>query len=136
MRSRRFFPYAWLFEIGVFITASTQPCHTQMPLPTATSKLTSVELFTQQCGTCHSLNPADPPRQGPLLAGVYGRKPGSVAGFRYSAGYAKADFVWDDAHLDSYLTNPQAIIADSIMLYKQRNAEIRKAIIDFLKGQQ
>ena len=107
-----------------------------MPLPTATSKLTSVELFTQQCGTCHSVNPADPPRQGPLLAGVYGRKPGSVAGFRYSAGYAKADFVWDDAHLDSYLTNPQAIIADSIMLYKQRNAEIRKAIIGFLKDQQ
>jgi cytochrome c len=70
------------------------------------------------------------------LAGVYGRKPGSVAGFRYSAGYATADFIWDDAHLDPYLTNPQAIIPDSIMLYKQRNAEIRKAIIVFLKDQQ
>ncbi len=136
MRGRRCFPYAWLFVIGVFITTSTQRSHAQLPLPTATSKLASAELFTQQCGTCHSLNPADPPRQGPLLAGVYGRKPGSVAGFQYSTGYAKADFVWDDAHLDPYLTNPQAIIADSIMLYKQRNAEIRKAIIDFLKGQQ
>ncbi len=136
MRSRRFFPHAWLLLIGVFIAASTQRSPAQMPSPTVRSKLTSAELFTQQCGTCHSLNPADPSRQGPLLAGVYGRKPGSVAGFRYSAGYAKADFVWDDAHLDPYLTNPQAIIPDSIMLYKQRNAEIRKAIIDFLKDQQ
>ncbi len=89
----------------------------------------------QQCGTCHSLNPADPPRQGPLLAGVYGRKPGSVAGFQYSPGYAKADFVWDDAHLDPYLTNPQAIISDSFMLYRQRNSDVRKAIIAFLKDQ-
>jgi hypothetical protein len=33
------------------------------------------------------------------------------------------------------LTNPQAIIPDSIMLYKQRNADIRKALIAFLKDQ-
>jgi cytochrome c len=135
MRCRRFFPYAWLLAIGVFITASAQRSHAQMPVPTTASKLTGAELFTQQCGTCHSLNPADPPRQGPLLAGVYGRKPGSIAGFRYSAGYTKADFVWDDAYLDPYLTNPQAIIPDSIMLYKQRNTDIRKAIIAFLKDQ-
>jgi cytochrome c len=133
VRNRRFCPYAWLLELGVVITASASGA--QMPLPTSAPKLTGAELFTQQCGTCHSLNPADPPRQGPLLTGVYGRKPGGVAGFHYSPGYTKADFVWDDAHLDPYLTNPQAIIPDSIMLYKQRNADVRKAIIAFLKDQ-
>ena len=77
----------------------------------------------------------DPPRQGPPRAGVFGRKPGSVVGFHYSPGYAAADFVWDEAHLDLYLTDPQAVIPDAIMLYKQKNADVRKAIITFLKGQ-
>ena len=63
-------------------------------------------LFAQQCATCHSLSPADAPRQGPALAGIYGRKPGSVAGFHYSPGYGEADFVWDEAHLDYLLGRP------------------------------
>jgi cytochrome c len=80
--------------------------------------------------------PGGPAASGAIIDGsVYGRKPGGVAGFHYSPGYTKADFVWDDAHLDPYLTNPQAIIPDSIMLYKQRNADVRKAIIAFLKDQ-
>jgi cytochrome c len=69
------------------------------------------------------------------LAGVYGRKPGTFAGFHYSPGYAKADFVWDDEHLDAYLADPQALIPGAIMLYKQTNAAVRKAIISFLKEQ-
>ena len=76
-----------------------------------------------------------PAASGAIIGGRVRTKPGSIAGFRYSPGYAKADFVWDDAHLDPYLTNPQAIIPDFIMLYKQRNADIPKAIIAFLKDQ-
>jgi hypothetical protein len=53
------------------------------------------------------------------LAGVYGRKPGSIANFRYSPGYDKADFSWDETHLDLYLTDPQAVIPGSMMLYKR-----------------
>jgi cytochrome c len=109
--------------------------YAQMPFPTP-SKLKGADLFNQQCGTCHSLNPADPPRQGPLLAGVYGRKPGSLSGFRYSAGYAAADFVWDETHLDPYLTDPQSVIAGSVMLYRQNDAGIRREIISFLKERQ
>ena len=70
-----------------------------------------------------------------MLAGVYGRKPGSLAGFHYSPGYAEVDFVWDEEHLDTYLADPQALIPGAIMLYKQKNAAVRKAIISFLKEQ-
>jgi len=103
-------------------------------LPTAANP-TGADLFKQQCAACHSLNAGDAPRQGPPLAGVYGRKPGSLASFRYSPGYAKADFTWDEEHLDTYLTDPQSVIPDAIMLYKQKNAAVRKAIISFLKEQ-
>jgi cytochrome c len=92
-------------------------------------------LFEQQCSACHTLNPADPPRQGPLLAHVYGRKPGSVPGYAYSPGFRNVDFVWDEAHLDRWLTNPQAVIPGAMMPYRQRKPEIRHAIIDYLKAQ-
>jgi cytochrome c len=133
MRDRKDFPGSWLGAVAALTAAGVGASRAQMPLPTV--KPTGADLFNQQCATCHSLNPADPPRQGPLLAGVYGGKPGSVASFRYSPGYDKADFTWDETHLDLYLTDPQAVIPGSMMLYKQKNVDTRKAIISFLKGQ-
>ncbi len=127
MRDRGRFPCAWLAALAAVTAAGAGTGHAQMPPPAP--KPSGADLFTQQCATCHSLNAVDPPRQGPSLAGVYGRKPGSVAGFRYSPGYSKADFIWDEVHLDSYLADPQAVVPGAIMLYKQKNADVRKAII-------
>jgi cytochrome c len=134
MRDRGGFPRAPLVALATFTAAGGASVHAQMPLPSA-AKPSGAELFAQQCAICHSLSPADAPRQGPALAGIYGRKAGSVAGFNYSPGYGEADFVWDEAHLDSYLTDPQAVIPGAVMLYKQKNADVRKAIIAFLKEQ-
>ena len=107
MRDPGGFPRAPLVALATFTAAGGASVHAQMPLPSAATP-SGAELFAQQCATCHSLSPADAPRQGPALAGIYGRKAGSVAGFHYSPGYGEADFVWDEAHLDSYLTDPQA----------------------------
>ena len=74
-------------------------------------------------------------RQGPSLGGVYGRKAGSVPGYKYSAGFADADWAWDDTHLDPYLTNPQAVIKGGVMGYRQAKPEVRQAIIADLKEQ-
>ena len=74
-------------------------------------------------------------RQGPNLAGVYGRKAGTVPGFKYSAGFADADWTWDEGHLDPYLTNPQSVIKGGVMGYRQAKPEIRQAIIAYLKEQ-
>jgi hypothetical protein len=65
----------------------------------------------------------------------YGRKAGSVPQFKYSSGFASTDLVWDDAHLDAYLTNPQAVIPGSMMPYKQAKPPVRQAIIAYLKEQ-
>ncbi len=92
-------------------------------------------LFANQCGVCHSLNPADPPRQGPLLKGVFGRRAGSLPGFKYSPGFATAGFIWDEQHLDRWLTDPQALISGAVMLYKQADPKIRLTIIRYLKEQ-
>ena len=104
----------------------------QMPLPAAKPP-DGATLFKQQCATCHTTNLSDPARQGPSLFKIVGRQAGKADGFHYSAGFAKADFVWDDTRLDTYLANPQAMVPGSIMAYRQPKAETRTAIIAYLK---
>jgi cytochrome c len=104
----------------------------QMPLPAARPP-DGATLFKQQCATCHTTNSSDPARQGPSLFRIVGRPAGKADGFRYSAGFTKADFVWDDIRLDAYLANPQAMVPGSVMAYRQPKAETRAAIIAYLK---
>ena len=104
----------------------------QMPLPAAKPP-DGAALFRQQCATCHTTNFSEPVRQGPPLVKIVGRPAGKADGFRYSAGFAEANFVWDDARLDAYLANPQAMVPGSNMAYRQPKAETRAAIIAYLK---
>jgi cytochrome c len=104
----------------------------QMPLPAAKTP-DGAALFKQQCATCHTTNLSEPVRQGPPLSGIVGKPAGKVDGYHYSTGFAKADFVWDDARLDAWLTNPQEIIPGAVMAYRQAKPETRAAIIGYLK---
>jgi cytochrome c len=104
----------------------------QMPLPTPKPPA-GATLFKQQCGTCHATALTDAVRQGPQLFKIVGRRAGSVEGFHYSPGVAKADFVWDEARLDAWITDPQAMIPGTIMAYRQPKPEIRSAIIAYLR---
>jgi cytochrome c len=96
---------------------------------------TAASLFASQCGTCHTVEPGAPPRQGPNLAGVFNRRAGTLTGFHYSPGFANAGFVWDDTHLDAWLANPQKLIPGAVMLYRQPDPAIRASIIAWLKEQ-
>jgi len=89
-------------------------------------------LFVQHCGVCHTLNPDDPPRQGPHLSNIIGRKAGAIEGFPYSGGLKSLGFNWDAEHLDQWIANPQLMASDSYMMYRQQDAAIRKKIVQFL----
>jgi cytochrome c len=119
----------WGFCTALLVVSAARA---QMPLP-STKPPDGTTLFKQQCATCHTTNLSDPVRQGPSLFKVVGRPAGKADGFRYSAGFTEANFVWDDARLDSYLANPQATIPGAIMAYRQPKAETRAAIIAYLK---
>src|ERR1700692_2029621 len=111
----------------------------QMPSP-AIKPPDGAALFKQQCATCHSTNLSDVPRQGPPLGRrpplvqIIGRQAGKVEGFHYSSGLAQAGFTWDEARLDAWLTDPQAVIPGAIMSYRQAKGETRTAIITYLRG--
>ncbi len=104
----------------------------QMPVP-APPPPDGAKLFRNQCATCHTLSVSEPPRQGPTLDHVFGRKIGSIESYKYTPGYRESDGTWDEASLDKYLTNPGAMFPGSTMAYRQSNPATRQAIIAYLK---
>ncbi len=104
----------------------------QIPLP-APKPPEGPTLFKQQCATCHFTKLSEPVRQGPSLFRIVGRPAGKVDGFHYSAGFAKADFVWDEARIDAWISNPQEMIPGAVMAYRQAKPDVRAAIIAYLK---
>ena len=86
-----------------------------------------------KCKACHSTE-AGKTLVGPSLAGVFGRKAGSMAGFKYTDGFKKLDLSWDEANLDKWLTNPAAMAPGTMMAFPGiADAAQRKAVIDYLK---
>ena len=90
--------------------------------------------FQTSCGTCHIVDPKGGPRQGPNLAGVYGRKAGTYPGFKYSAALANAGFAWDENSLDQWIANAQKFRPGSVMPYHQADPAKRKLVILYLKS--
>ena len=58
---------------------------------------------------------------GPSLAGVVGRRPGSVPAFGYSKDmidYGASGAVWNAPTLDRFLTRPRALIGGTKMVFQ------------------
>jgi len=87
-------------------------------------------LFEKRCTGCHSL---EKNKEGPRLAGVYGRKAGSIADFSYSNELKGSKITWDGTMLDRWLTNPDAVIPDNDMAFHVPDPRERADIIEFLR---
>ena len=85
------------------------------------------------CMSCHAVTPGQN-GIGPSLAGVFGRKAGMAPGFVYSEAMKDSGKVWDEATLDTYLTNPMGAVPGTRMMYMgQSDPAKRKAVIEYLK---
>jgi cytochrome c len=87
-------------------------------------------VFERRCTGCHAL---DSDREGPHLRGVYGRTAGTVSGFDYSEGVRKSRLTWNDANIERWLRDTEAMIPDSKMGFRVPKAQDRADIIAFLK---
>ncbi len=86
----------------------------------------------EPCSVCHSVNGEN--RTGPTLQGIIGRKSGSVPGFRYSHAMKSAAIIWDEASLNRYLEDPQAVVPGNVMPFSGiADGAQRAAIIAYLK---
>lgn len=93
--------------------------------------------FWSQCKGCHEIGPDADIRIGPPLTGLFGRRAGSIAGFKYSKSMARmgADgLTWDWATLDAYVENPKALVSGTRMAYRGiKDAQNRADLIAFLR---
>lgn len=89
------------------------------------------QLFQSRCSVCHSL---DVNRIGPRLGGVIGRPAGSLADFDYSAALKGAGFVWTEALVERWLTNPQALLPGQKMNIRINQPADRASLVAFLKS--
>lgn len=91
--------------------------------------------FNNVCRTCHTLREGDN-RLGPNLYKIIGRKAGSLPNYSYSDAMKGADFVWDTATLDRYLSNPDQVVPGNNMkpYGGLASADERAKIIAFLEA--
>jgi len=86
------------------------------------------------CAPCHSLE-ADRNMTGPSLAGLWGRKAGSLSSFeRYSDPLKSSGIIWDDRSLDGWLADPDHMVPDNEMPFNGiKDANVRADLLAFLK---
>lgn len=74
------------------------------------------KLVFARCAICHTVV-AGQNKIGPSLAGVVGRKSGSLPDFQYSPAMKNAGLTWTPQTLDVYLTKPQAKVPGTKMIF-------------------
>lgn len=84
-----------------------------------------------RCSACHTATMQN--RLGPHLAGVIGRKAGSVEGFRYSKALPASGLVWDDQTLNTFLAAPAKAVPGTSMALSVPNPKDREDVIAYLK---
>lgn len=86
------------------------------------------------CMPCHSLEP-DRNMTGPSLAGLWGRKAGSLESFeRYSDALKSSGIIWDERSLDAWLADPDRMVPGNEMPFNGiKEAQARADLLAFLK---
>jgi len=94
----------------------------------------------KKCKACHNVTAKK--KIGPGLKGIFGRKAGSMTGYKYSKSLAGADWVWDEEHLRSWILDSKKAIKEFTGNKKAKTKMPRQKIkgkkadqiIAFLKG--
>ena len=104
-----------------------------VPAASEAEEIDGEAAFNNACRTCHSTKPDDN-RLGPHLNGIIGRKAGAAEGYAYSAAMKGAGLTWDEATLDKFMANPDAVVQGNNMKPYTgiQDAAQRKAIVEFL----
>lgn len=91
-------------------------------------------IFERQCAVCHTTEP-EFHKEGPSLAGVYGRRAGSAPFYGGYKALRGADFVWDARTLDAWLADPRRFVdgKDTRMTLHLDDPRQRQDVIAYLR---
>ena len=88
----------------------------------------------QDCAACHKLE-AGANNVGPSLHGIFTRKAGEIADFRYSPAMKKSGIVWTPQMLEKFIAEPQAMVPANRMPYAgMASADDRADLIAYLQN--
>ncbi len=71
----------------------------------------------KKCAACHTFEKGGPNRVGPNLFGIVNRPKASIPGFNYSAAMKSQTGEWTIDQLNTYLTNPKAMVPGTNMAF-------------------
>jgi cytochrome c len=86
------------------------------------------------CVACHTLKRGEPPRAGPTLAGVFGRRIATAPGYDFSPALKQLDIVWTPETVSKlFEIGPAAYTPGTKMPEQKVGAEDRAALVRFLE---
>jgi cytochrome c len=86
----------------------------------------------QDCAACHKLE-SGANNVGPSLHGIFTRKAGEIADFRYSGAMKRSGIVWTPQLLETFIADPQAMVPANRMPYAgMASANDRADLIAYL----
>ena len=87
----------------------------------------------EECAACHSVE-RGVNNVGPSLAGIFTRKAGELADFRYSPAMKRSGIAWSPQTLDSFVGDPQKLVPANRMPYAgMADAGARADLIAYLR---
>ena len=108
----------------------------ELPAPYSAGDVANGKRVFMICKSCHTTVQGGSDMTGPNLWGVFGRKAGTEGKFKYSEGLKAAGFAWDPAHVDSWITNPKAMVPDTKMSFAGvKDAKDRVDLVAYLKSE-
>ena len=84
------------------------------------------EKHFEECATCHTLE-RGVNNVGPSLSGLFGRKAGEIADFRYSPAVKKSGITWTPQTVDNFIADPQKAVPGNRMPYAGMPDEAARA---------
>ena len=88
----------------------------------------------QDCAPCHKLD-AGANNVGPSLHGIFTRKAGEIADFRYSPAMKRSGITWTPETLDKFISHPQVMVPANRMPYAgMASANDRADLIAYLEN--
>jgi cytochrome c len=91
------------------------------------------QLF-EECVACHSLE-RGAQSVGPSLNGVFGRRAGELADYRYSPAMKRSGITWSAQTLDVFIADPQKEIKGNRMPFSGMPDERARAdLLEYLRG--
>jgi len=86
------------------------------------------------CVACHTLKAGEPPRAGPTLAGIFGRRIATAPGYDFSPALKQLDIVWTPETVSRLFEIGPATYTPGTKMPEQRvGAEDRAALVKFLE---